>query len=85
MVVEDREKCLGETLKQTLQALKLENRGKLSSSKCKEYTPISNESQPKISRLTKEKALEIFLRHILMYLTQMLQKEAGKRKRALNF
>ena len=79
-LVEEKGRFSGQSLRQALENLVLEIRGKLTLSKCKEYTSKFRSIAQKIYGYTDKEALRLIQRQVPMYLPQKLQKEAGKRR-----
>ena len=72
-LVKEKERFLGENLKQALENLILETKGKMTTSKCKEYTSNFQRISSQIPHLSSEEAFCIILRQIPHYLAQRLQ------------
>lgn len=80
-LVEEKERFNGESLKQTLENLKLETKGKMTLSKCKEYTSNFQRIAMQLPSLTSEEAIRIILRQIPHYLATKLQNEASRKRK----
>ena len=83
--MKEKETLLGGKLKQALEDLHLETKGKMTSSKCKEYTSHFQRIASQIPNLSSEEALRIILRQIPHYLAQKLRVECSKRRNVLKY
>ena len=80
-LIEEKERFQGETLKQTLEGMILESKGKMTLSKCKEYTSNFQRIASQIPYLSAEEAMRIILRQIPHYLALKLQNKNHKRRK----
>ncbi len=79
-LVREKERFSGQILRQSIEALTLESRGKISSSKAKEYAANFARLARQIPGLPDEEALRIMVRQVPKFLAEKIQSEVTRRR-----
>ena len=76
----EKERFHSQSFKQALESLRLESKGKLTLSRCKEYTANFQRIFSQTPHVSREEAIRLILRQIPFYLAQKLQTEISKKR-----